>query len=187
MELRAKLQSVHFDYATRKQLVTFLLEDDISGYEGLKEKLLDIVLKIHKEKRSLDENAYFHKLNDLLASANNVSRHWMKNRLISDYGQKMYLPDGRDYIFSSIVPPSQMLNEEVIHVSLVGIEYDPKTREDIYVYQRYRETKTYDVYEMYQLIQGAIGECKASEIPYATPKEIEHMKMLERKMNERSS
>lgn len=130
-------------------------------------------LTLHKEKRSLDSNSYFHVLCDKLRQKLGMSMARCKNHLISDYGQIMYLEEGEPLIYKTNAPPEYIYECEEPHLLLV------KTSEEkgkpVYFYRMYRGSHTYTSAEMRKLIEGTIAECKDQGIETATPTEIAHM------------
>ena len=182
LELKGKLYDIQIDWKTRKPLVTFLVDGDAGLIEELKEKLLTITLKIFRKNRSLDSNAYFHKLVDELRKVQKIPFAECKNHLIRDYGQIMYLDDGSAFIYTTNAPPEVIHNEEYIHMWLTFVNSD-----GTYEYRRYRPTHEYDSKEMWLLIQGTIEECKQQGIQTATPEEVEKMNQLWKERYERST
>lgn len=182
LELKGKLYDIQIDYKTRKPLVTFIMDGDINLIEDLRDKLLSISLKIFRKKRSLDSNAYFHVLVDKLRLKLNIPFAEMKNRLIKDYGQVMYLEEGEAFIYKTNAPPEYIHNLETIHMWLTFIYADGQ-----YEYRGYRPTHEYDTKEMAQLIEGTIYECKQQGIETATPEELERMNQLWKEKYERST
>lgn len=130
----------------------------------------------HKEKRSLDANAYFHVLCDKLRQKLEISMARCKNQLISDYGQIQYISEGEPMVYKTNAPEEYMLELETIHSKCVKIsEENGKT---VFFYRIYRGSHTYNSAEMAQLIRGTVQECEQVGIPTATPAEIEHMEKL---------
>lgn len=63
MKLQGKLSDASIDYATQKTKLTFLINNNITSLEEIENiELLDIEVKKHREKRSLNANNYFWKL-----------------------------------------------------------------------------------------------------------------------------
>jgi hypothetical protein len=62
MKTRGELTGLSMDYLTRKAVVTFTVSSYPADIETYKGKDLDIEFKTHREKRSLNANAYFHVL-----------------------------------------------------------------------------------------------------------------------------
>lgn len=181
MELKGTFYNIQYDFKTMKPIISFLLDSDLAGEESLEGKLLDIKVVKHREKRSLDSNAYFHVLVDKLAGVLGLSRAYMKNKLISEYGQVWYMDD-KALVCKTNVPPSVAHNDEFNHMWLIKIGED-----DAYWYKLYRPTHDYNSEEMSRLIQGTVEECKEQGIETATPEELQKMEILWKEKYERSS
>lgn len=71
----------------RTQNITVTVGYDFRNqFDRLKEKELDIEIKQHREKRSLNANAYLHVLINKIAGEMNVSDDEIKRQLVTDYG-----------------------------------------------------------------------------------------------------
>ncbi len=132
-------------------------------------------LQEHKEKRSLDSNAYFHVLCDKLRQALNISFARCKNHLIADYGQIEYVDD-EPMIYKTNAPEEYMMELETIHSKCIRVSEE--NGKQIYFYRIYRGSHTYNSSEFSKLLQGTIEECKAQGIETATPEGIQKMQML---------
>ena len=160
---------------TAEQIVIWLMAQE----RGL---IFDIAL--HRAKRSLDSNSYFHVLCDKLRQKLNISMARCKNHLIADYGQIEYLDEGVPLIYKTNAPEEWMMEKETVHTKCVKIidEHGKKA----YFYRVYRGSHTYDSAEMAQLIKGTIEECKAQDIETATPEELAQMAAIwEKKHDQR--
>lgn len=151
----------------REQITLFILGQTDT------DKLWD--LQEHKEKRSLDSNAYFHVLCDKLRQKLNISMARCKNHLIADYGQIEYI-DGEPMIYKTNAPEDYMMELETIHSKCVKVTEE--NNKPVYFYRIYRGSHTYNSSEMAQLIRGTVEECKTQDIPTATPAELEKMQKL---------
>lgn len=153
---------------TRKanELIMFLASQDQNTIWDLTE---------HKEKRSLDSNAYFHVLCDKLRQKLNISMARCKNHLIADYGQIEYVDD-EPMIYKTNAPEDYMMELETIHTKLVKVSEE--NGKPTYFYRIYRGSHTYNSLEMARLIQGTIQECQAQDIQTATPDELAYMQKL---------
>ena len=152
---------------TAAEIIQYLFDQD-------KTKRWDI--KEHKEKRSLDANAYFHVLCDKLRQELGISMARCKNHLISDYGQVQYLPDGTAMIYKTNAPEDYMLELETIHTKCIKVSEE--NGKEVFFYRLYRGSHEYNTMEMSQLIDGTVQECKAQGIETATPEEIARMEAL---------
>lgn len=136
---------------------------------------VDIEIKEHREKRSLNANAYFHKLVDELRQKLRISFAACKNQLITFYGQIEYIGDVPATIKTNI-EPERMREVETLHCMSISVADE----EGVYWYRVYRGTHTYDTKEMSILIDGTIEECKAQGIETMTPNELMRLKGYER-------
>jgi hypothetical protein len=136
---------------------------------------VDIEIKEHKERRSLNANAYFHKLCDELRQKLRISFAACKNQLITSYGQIEYIGDVPATIKTNI-EPEKMREQETLHCMPISVADD----EGVFWYRVYRGTHTYDTKEMSILIDGTIAECKEQGIETMTPNELERLKGYER-------
>lgn len=130
--------------------------------------VLDVEIKPHRERRSLNANAYFHVLADKLAEVNTVSKTHQKNDLITSYGQRDYLKNGNVKVIKTNIPLEEV--KEFVEPHLKFIKYSPD--EDCAFYEVYRGSSTYDSYEMSKLIAGAVAEAQDAGIDTMTPDEI---------------
>ena len=89
IEIIGKLKTISLDYATGKPVVAFDAEDKsvLQYVEQMQDKKLRIDVKQYKERRTLDQNAYWHKLLGELADVLGTSKPHMKNMLLRSYGQ----------------------------------------------------------------------------------------------------
>lgn len=143
-------------------------------YQQPKDKVWELTEK--KKKRSLDANAYFHKLCDLLRQKLGISMARCKNHLIADYGQIQYLPDGSQMIYKTNAPEDWMMELETLHTKMVKAAEE--NGKEVYFYRVYRGSHTYNSAEMSTLINGLVEECKQVGIETATSAEIERMNHL---------
>lgn len=172
MKTTGSLKSIDISYPSRKAVVSFEVTASPEDIEQYREMELDIAFDKHREKRSLDSNAYFHALCDKLRQVMGISMAECKNHLIAAYGQVEYIND-KQAVIKTNIEPSQMYTQEYLHVWC--IKADP---EGAFWYRVYRGSHTYNTAEMAKLIDGTVQECKAVGIETATPEEI-------RMMNER--
>lgn len=97
-----------------KFTISLYIEEEPGDIEALTDKRLKIRITEYKLKRSLSANAYFHALADKLRMRMHppMSMAQMKNHLIADYGQVMYLEDGVPLIYKTNAPPEYVYNLE---------------------------------------------------------------------------
>ena len=88
MECTGKLKGVAKDWVSGKWNLTFEVDGDIiAGIDQIKDKLLTVIVKQYRKKRSLDANGMYWKLLSELAEALKVSKPCMHNEMLRRYGQ----------------------------------------------------------------------------------------------------
>lgn len=146
-------------------LVTLQTEQKPEYFEKLVNKDCDCEIAVHRKKRSLDANAYYHMLCGKIANAIGSSMTQVCNKMIADYGQRDYLVDGigmRDYIDYTKI--------EKIHLRPTTETYY-KDGALMRKYEVMRGSHTYNTKEMSDLIHGVVSEAEELGIPTMTPKE----------------
>lgn len=131
-----------------------------------KEYVLEI--KEHRERRSLDANAYFWVLCGKLAAAVHTDNWSMYLQLLERYGVFTYI----------VVKPSaveQFKREYRLVNDLGEVKINGKTGVQL---QCFFGQHTYDTAQMSRLIEGTISECKEVGIETRTPEEIAKMVSL---------
>lgn len=173
MDFTGRLCEVSRDYITKKPMVKFLINEEPNGIEDFEYKDLKIKVTKVTNPRSLDANAYFHKLCDLLRQKLGISMAHMKNILITSYGQIEYISEGQALIYKTNAPVEYIQELEEAHMKFM------KQGEDgAYWYKVYRGSHTYDSKEMSLLLEGTVREAADQGIEVRTPDEIRRMEEL---------
>ena len=176
MNFTGRLVGISRDFETSKPVLQLAVNESLYGINDLQDKDLSIKIVRKSQKRSLDANAYFHALCDKLRfKIDSVpwSMARVKNHLIADYGQVMYLEEGAPLIYKTNAPPEYVRELEEPHLHLVKTEFE--RGKEVYFYRMYRGSHTYNSLEMSKLIDGTIEECKALGIETMTRTQIERM------------
>lgn len=180
MDFTGKLISIAKDFSTGKWNVTLQINEDATGsFEKLKSfELLDIVLKKHRKKRSIDANSYYWQLLTKLAETLRVSKPFMHNQLLRRYGQAE-LFDGRCVYIT--IPDTESSQKQADEDEYTHLKPTSQIREgnDGIIYRTYkllRGSHSYDTREMSVLIDGLVSECKEVGIETMTPDELNRMK-----------
>lgn len=158
-----------------KVVISLTVNENVGEIDKLRDKTLDIKLTTHREKRSLDSNAYFHVLCDKIRSVTGYSFSRVKNELITSYGQIEYLM-GQQVVIKTNIPPEQMIEQETLHCKPVKVEI--QDGKEITFYRVYRGSHTYNTEEMSRLIDGTVQEAKDLGIETMTRTQIERMMQL---------
>ena len=168
--MKGKLKSASRDIVTGGFLISFEAEHLPADLPELSGKDLDIDVKIHREKRSLNANSYFHLLCGKIAEKLQASNTHIKNRLIREFGQ-WELIDGK--IPTITVKPEYedlILDVDGLHVKPTGRDAAGRVE-----FGLMRGSHTYNTAEMAALIDGVISEAKDLGIETIPDEEFERM------------
>lgn len=181
MESKGFLKDIAKNWETGRFLLTFELENDVSGQlEGIRDKTLSIVAKVYRKKRSLDANAYYWHLITKLAEASGISKSRAHNLMLRRYG-KLEEVDG--HLIYVVVPDDdegecKALEAETYHIKPTA---EVKVAGDGTPFRTYimlRGSSTYDTDEMSKLIDGLVSECQEMGIETLPPHEIDRMMQM---------
>lgn len=157
-----------------KLLVTFSVDADPKTINDLAGKDLDIDAHIHRNKRSLNANAYFHMLCGKIAKKTGTTLTEVKNQLIKEHGQ-FEMNDGKI--------PHLILDDEIDYLKVEWLHLYPTSKTQtlsngkLYrVYLIRRGSHTYNTKEMSVLIDATVNEAKQLGIETLTPDQLERMK-----------
>lgn len=137
---------------------------------------LDVEIKKHREKRSLDANAYYWKLVSDLAEALHVSKPYLHNDLLRKYGQ-IAIIDGKAVY--AVIPDTDEAQREIDEAQTYHLKPTAQVKAGkggmFRTYMMLRGSHEYDTREMSQLIDGLINECREMGIETLPPGELERM------------
>lgn len=167
MEFKGKISSAFRDIVTGKWNLTFSTDQNVAeAAQIFSGKDIDVKLKQHKEKRSLDANAYYWCLLTKLARIHGWSNAEAHNRMLRDYGQYEQV-EGQ--LIAIPLPDTDQAEREVLNKMEYHLALSPKVTimkgETKRVYLLLRGSSTYNTEEMARLISGLIEECRYSGIP----------------------
>jgi hypothetical protein len=167
MEFKGKISSAFRDIVTGKWNLTFSTDQNVAeAAQIFSGKDIDVKLKQHKEKRSLDANAYYWCLLTKLARIHGWSNAEAHNRMLRDYGQYERV-EGQ--LIAIPLPDTDQTEREVLNKMEYHLALSPKVTimkgETKRVYLLLRGSSTYNTEEMARLISGLIEECRYSGIP----------------------
>lgn len=157
----------------RKQRVTVELDRDFrEDFERLRESDVDVTIKRHREKRSMNANAYFHLLVNKIAAETGESDEAAKQRLVVSYGAVDTDEDGMKIGFK--LPMRVDVSKIYPYVRCV------ETREEngklFNCYLVYKHTSDMDTKEMARLIDGTIEAARELGIQTDTPEQLARYK-----------
>ncbi|WP_270486528.1 hypothetical protein [Blautia massiliensis (ex Durand et al. 2017)] len=139
------------------------IEEALQTFSG---KEMDVKLKQHREKRSLDANAYYWWLLTKLARIHGWSNAEAHNRMLRDYGQYERV-EGQ--LIAVPLPDTDQTEREILNKMEYHLALSPKITimkgQTKRIYLLLRGSSTYNTEEMARLISGLIDECRWSGIP----------------------
>lgn len=160
---------------TGEQIISLTVREDFGErFDELKDFDLDIEIKKHREKRSLNMNAYFHVLVNKIAAKQKLGDDEVKKNLVLEYGALAKDDDGVTVGFK--LPISVNVDDIYPYCRC----FDTRTEGGVSFncYLVYKRTRMMDTEEFSRLIDGTIYEAQILGIETATPEEIAKMKAL---------
>ncbi len=169
MEFKGHLVGATRNLTTGKYNITFELDEgnikDLDRLSGNKE--LMIQAKVHRNKRSLDSNAYAWVLMQKIAEATGLDKWDVYLNCLQRYSRAFT---------HVIVKPNAIDRLKELYrvcIDLGEVTVNGKTGHQLQVYFG---SSTFDTKEMSVFIDGIVSECRDLEIELLPPSEIERMK-----------
>lgn len=160
---------------TGEQIISLTVREDFGDkFDELKDFDLDIEIKKHREKRSLNMNAYFHVLVNKIAAKQKLGDDEVKRNLVIEYGALAKDEDGVTVGFK--LPVSVNVDEIYPYCRCFDTRYEGGVTFNCYLV--YKHTHQMNTEEFSRLIDGTIYEAKELGIETATPEELERIKAL---------
>lgn len=159
----------------------FRITTDIVGNEDLNNVVklkdsnstCDIEIKKHREKRSLNANAYCWVLIEKIANKMKLSKEDIYKRMLQDYGTIATDDNDRKVIFS--LRADIDVSKYFKYYKFLGDSKDGKFKH----YYIIKGSSEYDTEEMTRFIDGIVQDCKLLGISTLTPEEIAKLKIGE--------
>lgn len=130
------------------------------GYEELKKEQVDIIIRKHRDKRSLDQNALYWSYVVALAKHLGQSNAWVHNKMLGRYGYP-YMYNGKTAMV--VLPDSdpEIMESETFHVKPTSDVREGKDGQQYRTYIVMRGSSTYNTQEMTRLVDGVESEVKS--------------------------
>ena len=159
----------------RKQWITVEVNEDFQEqFMKLKDTDLDIEIKKHRERRSLNANSYYWVLITKVAKRLRISNNRAHNIMLRRYGALEVIDDQLVYLVLPDVDEAEekALESETYHIRPTS---QVKTGNDGKLYRTYimlKGSSAYDTAEMSRLINGIVDECKMMGIETMPPDKL---------------
>lgn len=144
----------------------------------MKPRKYAVEIKEHREKRSLDANAYYWALLGKLHKALKISSSYCHNLMLRRYGTLERFDEKPVYL---VVPDTDEAaakadEADTYHIKPTSSVRTGKDGKSYRTYMLLRGSHDYNTEEMSALIDGIVEECKQVGIETLTPLELERMK-----------
>ena len=168
MKVKGKVINLELDFLMHKPKLTIQLENQIDllteEFNNIKDKVIDIEIGEHKEKRSLNANSYFHSLINQMARALTIPDDEMKRKMVLQYGTIARNEDG---VLGAKVPKGTNLATFYPYCK----KYKEENGCDCYLF--YKRTSELNTLEFSRLLEGVVFECKELGIRTLEDREIQ--------------
>ena len=169
MECTGKLSEVSKDWRSRRFKLTFEVAEDVTGsIDKLSEcERLSIKVTKHREKRSLDANAYAWVLMQKISEATHQEKWDVYLQCLQRYSRAFT----HVIVKENAVEKMKELYRTCVDLGTVTV--NGQTGHQLQVYYG---SSTFDSKEMSVFIDGIVSECKELGIETMTPRDLEAMK-----------
>lgn len=146
---------------------------DADEAKKLSGEKLDVEIRKHREKRSLDANAYYWLLVGKIRKATGDSNNRIHNMMLDRYGELERIQNG------TLVP--FCIRDDIDHLEFPYPHLKPTQKtlakgDKLYRwYYQIKGSSEYNTTEMSHLIDGVVSECKEMGIETLPPAELERM------------
>jgi hypothetical protein len=156
-----------------EQIISLTVQADFRNrFDELKDTDLDIEIKKHRKRRSLNANAYFHLLVNKIAEHQGLGNEEVKTSLVVEYGALAKDGDGATVGFK--LPASVDVTTLYRYVKCFDTRME--NGKEFNCYLVYKQTHTLDSKEMARLIDGAVYTAQDLGIETDTPEMIARSK-----------
>jgi len=149
------------------------------------DRVFDLV--IHREKRSLNQNAYYHVLLGKVADKLRMSKTHLHNDMLRHYGQSMMIDGKPVCVMIPDTDESENIawESDTVHLKPTSAVITGENGITYRQWKMMRGSHEYDVREMSILLDGLIQEAKQLDIEVMTPAQLAEMRALEKQAEER--
>lgn len=169
MEWTGELKGIVRDWETNKFNITFSINESsaVNEIDKLKDSKLSIKAVKHREKRSLDSNAYAWVLMQKIAEASNTDKWSVYLECLKSYS--------RSFTHVIVKPQAVERMKELYRtcIDLGEVSVNGMTGHQLQVYYG---SSTFNTKEMSVFIDGIVSECKELGIETLSEAELERMK-----------
>lgn len=135
----------------------------------MRSRKYDVEIKEHREKRSLDANAYLWVLLDKLAEVLETTKEGLYRDYVQQYG--IY----KDFTLTTDEAKTFRMAWEMLGTAWPTEQVDYNSKGDLVVIRAYYGSSQYNSKQMHRLISAVVEDCKQQNIEVLTPAELARM------------
>lgn len=154
--MKGKLRDLTFGPRGECYIQIAVERDFSEDFDRLKDGEVSVEIKKYRKGRSLDANAYFHVLVNMIAAAQNLGDDEVKKMLVLRYGT--LAKDANGMTVAAKLPLS--VETDLIYPYMKWYKTVNEGGMDLGCYMFYKRTHTMDSKEMARLIDGAVYEAE---------------------------
>lgn len=170
--MRGRLRDLTFGPKGEQHITVTVQQDFRDEYDRLLGKDVRVEIKMWREPRSKDANAYFHVLVNKIAEAQNLGNEEVKRSLVLEYGTLARDDDGQ--LIGAMLPAGADIDQFYPYTRLYKTMMMEGREYECYLF--YKRTHTLDSKEMARLIDGTIYVAQGLGIDTDTPEQIARYK-----------
>lgn len=151
------------------------------------DRVFDLV--IHREKRSLNQNAYYHVLLGKVADKLRMSKTHLHNDMLRHYGQSMMIDGKPVCVMIPDTDESENIawESDTVHLKPTSATIVGENGVTYRQWKMLRGSSSLDSREMAILIEGIVQEAKQLGIETLTPQELEEMRLAAQALEEKNN
>ena len=170
--MRGRLRDLTFGPKGEQHITVTVQTDFRDNFDKLKDKDIRVEIKVWREPRSKDANAYFHVLVNKIAEAQCLGDDEVKRSLVVEYGALARDDDGQ--LIGAMLPAGADIDQFYPYTRMYKSRILDGKEYECYLF--YKRTHTLDSKEMARLIDGTIYVARGLGIDTDTPEQIARYK-----------
>lgn len=170
--MKGRLRDLTFGRNGEQHITITVQSDFRDQYDRLKDKDVSVEIKVYRQARSKDANAYFHVLVNKIAQAQCLGDDEVKRSLVVEYGALARDDDGQ--LLGAMLPAGADISQFYPYTRCYKTEEINGKMVDCYLF--YKQTRNLDSAEMARLIDGTIYVARGLGIDTDTPEQIARYK-----------
>lgn len=170
--MKGRLRDLTFGRNGEQHITVTVKQDFRESFDKLKDKDIRVDIKVWREPRSKDANAYFHVLVNKIAEAQGLGDDEVKKILVVEYGALARDDDGE--LLGAMLPAGADISQFYPYTRCYATKEVDGKQVDCYLF--YKQTRNLDSKEMSRLIDGTIHVARELGIDTDTPEQIARYK-----------